>query len=382
MSEFKVAYTKVVAINPHPNPEVHSLHVATIYGFQVIIRKDSLNVGDLVLFAPVDSILPTDLEAILFPEGSKIKLNNSRIRQIRIQRFPSQGMLLNMSDVQKHLTNKGYKNFLFEEEKDYAAVLGITKYEPPVAAVFTGTKITSKRRLAEHPQFHTYNGIDNIKWGDPFNEDENVSIQLKLHGTNARLGNLKKTPKTLWEKFLKLVHLLPEYEVRYGSNNVDITAKNGAVGFYATDIYGEAFKKCDAANKVKPNEVIYGEIIGEGIQKGYHYGHKTPHFVLFDVKVFNEDGSCRWLSPIEVQMFAEERGFEMVPTLFEGKYDRNIANTLSVGADPYYPQHKVREGIVIKSEDNYNDPMSSSSKKVRKIINPAYLDDTSNTDNH
>jgi len=382
MSEFKAAYTKVVAINPHPNPEVHSLAVATIYGFQVIIRKDSLNVGDLVLFAPVDSIIPTVLEIMLFPPDSKIKLNNSRVRQIRIQKFPSQGMILNIKDVEAYLTCLGYKNFMFEEEKDYAAVLGITKYEPPAAAVFTGTKITSARRLAEHPQFHSYNGIDNIKWGDPFAWDEEVVIQLKLHGTNARMGNLKRIPKSFLDKVRKFFGILPEYEVRYGSNNVDITAKNGKAGFYATDIYGEAFKACDAAKKVKPNEVIYGEIIGEGIQKGYHYGHKTPHFVLFDVKVFNEDGSCQWLTPVQVQMFAEERGFEMVPVLFMGTYDRNIANTLSVGADPYYPAHKVREGIVIKSEDNYNDPMSSSAKKVRKIINPAYLDDFTNSDSH
>ena len=82
-----------------------------------------------------------------------------------------------IKDVEAYLTCLGYKNFMFEEEKDYAAVLGITKYEPPTAAVFTGTKITSTRRLAEHPQFHSYNGIDNIKWGDPFAWDEEVVIQ-------------------------------------------------------------------------------------------------------------------------------------------------------------------------------------------------------------
>jgi RNA ligase (TIGR02306 family) len=379
---FKVAYTKILEINPHPNPDVHSLVIATIYGFQVIVRKDTLNVGDLVLFAPVDSILPPDLEALMFPPESKMKLSNSRVRQVRIQKFPSQGLILNEKDVQTFLTSKGYKNFLLEEEKDYASVLGITKYEPEPPKEHTGLPITSKRRLAEHPHFHGYNGLDNIKWGDPFELGELVSIQLKLHGTNARFGNLKKTPKTRWEKFLKFIKLLPEYETRYGSNKVDITAKNGAAGFYETDVYGTAFKKIDAAKKVKPNEVIYGEIIGEGIQKNYHYGHKTPHFVLFDVKVFKNDGSHRWLLPREVRTYAKENGFEMVPELFYGAYNKDLTKTLVSGADPYFPAHKVREGIVIKSDQYYNDPMSSSSKKARKVINPAYLDDTSNTDNH
>ena len=382
MSTFKVAYTRIKEINPHPNPEVHSLQIAKIYGFEVVIRKGSLNIGDLVLYAPVDSILPQDLEDKMFPADSKIKLSGSRVRQIRIQKFPSQGLLLNMNDVNAVLSERGFKNFLFEEERDYAGILGITKFEPPAPKEARQTPITSKRRLAEHPQMHSYNGLDNIKWGDPFTEGELVSIQLKLHGTNARIGKLKKTPKNLWEKILKFFKLLPEYEVRYGSNNVDITAKNGAAGFYATDIYGEAFKSCDAANKIEPNELIFGEIIGEGIQKNYHYGHKKPHFVLFDVKIFKPDGSWRWLSPKEVRDYAFDRGFEVILELYRGKYSPDIAKSLVSGADPYYPAHKVREGIVIKSESNYNDVLSSSNKKARKMISPEYLDRADNTDFH
>lgn len=383
MSEFKVSYTKIIDIQPHPNSAVHSLSVATIYGFQVIIRKNSLNVGDLILFAPVDSIIPEALEVILFPEGSKIKLSNSRVRQTRIQKFPSQGLILNTEDVKTYLTSLGYRNFLFEEEKDYATTLQITKYEPPAAKEQTGPAITSKRRLAEHPQFHGYNGLDNIKWGNPFGADERVVIQLKLHGTNARFGNLKTIPRTFWQKVLKKIRLLPEYETRYGSNNVDITAKQGKSGFYETDVYGKAFKACQADKKVKPNEVIYGEIIGEGIQAGYHYGHKTPHFVLFDVKSFCQStGKNHWLHPSDVQAYAKERGFDVVPVLYDGIYSKEVADSLVTGADPYYPAHKVREGIVIKSEDKYNCPLSSSSKKARKMISPEYLDDKTNSDNH
>lgn len=380
-TNFKVTYTKVLEINPHPNPDVHSLEIAKIYGFEVVIRKGSMVVGDLVLYAPVDSILPPALEELMFPADGKIKLSNGRVRQIRIQKFPSQGLLLNMEHVAYYLEALGYKNYKFEEEKCYADMLGITKYEPPVAEQRVAV-IASKRRLAEHPQFHTYNGLDNIKWGDPFIEGENVVVQLKLHGTNARFGNLKKTPKTLWDKFLKLINMLPEYEVRYGSNNVDITAKNGKSGYYSTDVYGNAFKAVDAQNKVLPNEVIYGEIIGEGIQKNYHYGHTSPHFVLFDVKMFNEDGTWYWLNSREVAEYANERGFEMIPVLYEGAYHSSVPKALVSGVDPYYPEHKVREGIVIKSLDLYNDPLSSSNKKARKMISPDYLDNKTNTDNH
>lgn len=389
MSTFKTCFTKVLEINCHPDPETTALQIATVYGFNIVIRKDSMKVGDIVYFVPVDSILSPEVESLVFPPESKVKLSGSRVRQIRLRKYPSQGLLINAEQIHNLMVEKFNlrKSSTIESmlEVDTSGILNITKYEPPAPKeTVNGKPITSKKRLLEHPQFHKYSGLDNIKWGDPFKEDELVQIQLKLHGTNARFSNLYKRPKNLLEKLLKLFNLLPKYETRYGSNNVDITLKNGASGYYDTDIYGRAFKDCDAANKVKQNEVIFGEIIGEGIQKNYHYGHKTPYFVLFDVKVFEneKDTKGKWLSPQEVETFAKERGFTMVPVLYEGFYKRSIADSLVSGADPYYPQHKVREGIVIKSVTNYNDPLSSAGKKARKIISPEYLDDKTNSDNH
>lgn len=89
MSNFKSCFTKVLEINPHPNPEVHSLEIASIYGFQIVVRKDTMSVGDMVFFTPIDSVLPKDLEELVFPPNSKMKLNNSRVRQVRIQKFAS-----------------------------------------------------------------------------------------------------------------------------------------------------------------------------------------------------------------------------------------------------------------------------------------------------
>ena len=383
MSEFKTCFTKILDIQPHPDKETTSLEIATVFGFEIVVRKESMKVGDTVFYIPIDSVLPEDLESLIFPPSSKVKLSGGRIRQIRLRKFPSSGLLVDTKLITDYILSKGFKHTFTEKlDEDISFIVGIKKYEPPEPKVQRPVVITSKRRLLEHPQMHSYNGLDNIKWGDPFTIGEKVSIQLKYHGTNARFGCLKKIPRNFIEKALKFFKLLPEYETRYGSNNVDITQKNGKAGFYNTDIYGEAFKACDAGSKVKPNELIFGEIIGEGIQKNYHYGHKTPHFVLFDVKVFNENGGCIWLNPEEVQRYAEDRGFQCVMELYNGPYSPEIAKALVSGSDPYYPQHKVREGIVIKSEDNYNEKFSLSGRKSRKMINPAYLEDYTNTDGH
>jgi hypothetical protein len=87
MSEFKVAFTKILEVNPHPNPEVHSLEIATVYGFQVVTRKGTYKPGDFALFIPIDSVLPVELESLVMGPNAKIKLHHHRIKQIRIQKF-------------------------------------------------------------------------------------------------------------------------------------------------------------------------------------------------------------------------------------------------------------------------------------------------------
>src|SRR5574338_661405 len=99
MSEttFKVPYTTILEIMPHANAD--RLELARVYGFQVVVQKDKYKVGDKVVYCPIDAILPQNLEDNLFPPDSKIKLNNHRVRQIRIRKLASQGMLINTEDL-------------------------------------------------------------------------------------------------------------------------------------------------------------------------------------------------------------------------------------------------------------------------------------------
>ena len=46
----------------------------------------------------------------------------------------------------------------------------------------------------------------------------------------------------------------------------------------------------------------------------------------------------------------------------------------------YAPGQKVREGVVIKSRDNYDDP--DHGKRARKLISEDYLNDKTNSDEH
>jgi RNA ligase (TIGR02306 family) len=377
MSEFKVCFTPIRDIQPHPNPEVLRLSIATIYGFQVVVKKDFYKIGDIVCYCPIDSVLPEDLEAILFPADAKIKLNNRRIKQIKIQKFYSQGMLIDQAALRQLLKERGLKsNIDFKQEHNYMELFGIQKYEPPVPKFQQNMGKTGRKKNCNNPLLHSYNGLDNLKWfPDRFAEGEEVVIQEKLHGTNARAGLLPAHTNTIFRKILKFFKLLPKYEFCYGSNKVELTErKDFSSNFYGEDVYGNALRKAEAKEKLKPMEVVYGEIVGPGIQKNYDYGLKEQEFVIFDVKVLNKDGSFVWLNPEEVEQYAKERGFKFVPVLHVGSFNKQLAEELALGDSAYNSKQKVREGVVVKSKLCYNDNSCSSQKKALKIISPVYLD--------
>jgi hypothetical protein len=100
---------------------------------------------------------------------------------------------------------------------------------------------------------------------------------------------------------------------------------------------------------------------------------------MFDVKILQPDGKFMWLNPEAAEEFARQRGFKFVPVLYKGIWDKELVYKLSQGPSVYYPAQKVREGVVIKLRENYD---NEQNKTACKWINEAYLDDKSNSDNH
>ena len=320
--------------------------------------------------------MPQWLEDILFPADAKIKLNKHRVRQIKIRGYASQGMLV----APEHVSSKVNSQYLTLEQ-DLKSILGITKYEPPQPG-FSQIQGSPKNRNKkhEHPLFHKYNGLDNIKWfPDLFKEGEEVCIQEKMHGTNARASVLPYMANTWWKKLKKLIRLAPSQEKCYGSNNVDISAATSYKGFYGVDVYGKCLHSINAFDKIRVGEIFYGEIIGPGIQKNYSYSLKEHHFVVFDTKVLQPNGKFKWLNPDEVEALCKERGFEFVPVLYKGPYNREMAYSLTKGPSVYDPKTKVREGIVIKASKDYD---IGGNKKALKWVSEDYLADNKNTDFH
>lgn len=377
---FKVPVTIIREIKPHSNAE--KLELATIYGFQVIVPKGVYKANDVIVYAPVDSILPSKLESILFAPDAKVKLHKGRIRQIKLRGLASQGMVINPSDVMELIADYAKANKMkeikIEPEQDLATILGITKYDPnPPSEQKAAVK---RNKPKENPLFHKYGGCENIKWQPDFFQGLEVVVQEKLHGTNARYGLLPNKPNTLWKKFLNLLNLLPKTEYTYGSNNVQLQSK-GYTGYYDDNYYAKMGRTYGLDKKIPLGYTIYGEIIGPGIQANYHYGlpEGRHDLVMFDAKFYDGE-KTRWLNPDEVTKLADSLGLKTVPELYRGPYDLEKIKEMAKGDSVYAPSQKVREGVVIKSVTEYHDEYHG--KKARKLISEDYLADTKNTDNH
>lgn len=375
-STFKVPLTTIREILPHGNAE--KLEIAVVYGFNVIVKKDSYKAGDSLLYVPIDSLLSQWLEDIIFPPDAKIKLDKHRIRQIKIRGVASQGMLIHPSELPEEIQKK-----IRKLEVDYAEILGITKYEPPVREIHKQGQQKKRVKPRENRLFGKYGGLDNIKWyPEKFKADEIVVLQEKIHGTNARAAIMPYQANTLWKKVLKLVGLAPKEEFCYGSNNVQLQDRPGHTGFYGEDVYGKVFAQLDVKNRLRLGETIFGEIYGDGIQKNYSYGCGSGEhrFVLFDVRILQDDGTFRWLNPDEVMRYAEARGFNTVPELYRGEFKSlDFVREFTKGNSVLVPSQKIREGVVVKSLDKYDE---MGHNRALKVISEDYLADSSNTDFH
>lgn len=400
-TNFKVPLTTIREIKPFPNVKVERLLLSKVFDFEVVIGKFSgYNVGDPVIYCPIASVLPHYIEEILFPPDSKIKLEKSRIRAIRIQGFVSQGMIIRPSELINGIRERIKLNHYSEENaniyntranqleamicypskwlgKDLQDLLGIKKYEPPQRFMKVGEPGAKKERnkKGESHLFRSYNGCTNIKWCPDLLQEgvSDIYISEKLHGSSWRVALLPTETHSIWQRIKKFFGLLPKYTFCYGSNNVQLHTKpKNHKGFYDQNYYLEMVEKYDIRSKLLPNEMVFAELIGGGncIQKNYNYGLKENErrIVVFDL-MYQDGKNPRWATFLELVSFCQRTGLEMVPVLYRGKWDRKLAESLVSGVSVYSAEQPVREGIVIKNEF-----VASPNEKIKlKWINPQYL---------
>ena len=340
-----------------------NIELVLVNAWQTITQKGEYKVGDKVVVATTDAVIPQDLSDLMGVTNYLRK--GQRVRTVKLRGVYSECLLIPF----KYLLPKSLENNV-ENGHDMMGILGITKYEPPVKQI----QLASGRKFKYHqnPNFKVYYKFPNMKnVPNMFNEEDEVVITRKLHGTNARYGIVRKKKLSLWDKVRKFFgNEWIGFEYVVGSHNVE--KGSDSQGFYDTNVWEEVSIKYDIRNKLwkhmkdtyfpeqlNSGLIIYGEIYGYGIQKNYDYGLTDTCFVGFDVEV---DGVYQPYLHESVHFKCLE--LPQVELLYEGKWDKEEQ-------DKYVFNNNIEgtkvphEGIVVKS-------VTGDRRKVSKVINPDY----------
>jgi RNA ligase (TIGR02306 family) len=125
----KLASIEIIKeLRPHSNAD--RLELATVLGWQTIVKKGEFAVGDRVVFIVIDTILPDAPWSAFLKKGDSV----IRLRTVKLRGEYSQGLVLPLSVLPEHMHT-------WQIGADVGGELGVTKYEKEIPAQLSGEAI-------------------------------------------------------------------------------------------------------------------------------------------------------------------------------------------------------------------------------------------------
>jgi len=341
--------TRVIRIdNIRNHPNADKLDIITVTGDNIIVARDSVKVGDLMVFCGVESALNLDFlrvnnqfrdkEANANTTETGFFEDKGRVKAIKLRNEISTGFLfpiswLNVWQPELNLNKiEDYIGIGFDEvggqlfSKKYV----VYKREPGMSG---GGKNRRNNKLKQFDKlienqfsFHydTARVVDNMYKIAP---DDVIAITSKFHGSSVIAGYVLTNKQLSWfEKLLLRLGVKIEtkqYDYVYSSRGViknRYINKDVGSGFYATDIW------TFAGEELKPflhkGQTVYAELCGyepgtkKFIQKDHDYfnneGEMSIH--IYRITSTNEDGVVHEWTVKQIQGWCQKMGL-IIPHL-------------------------------------------------------------------
>lgn len=116
MSNLIIPVTTIEKLTPHNNAD--SLELAQVLGWQLVVRKGEYNVGDAIVYFPIDTVLPQELSDRF---GVTNYLSKGRIRCAKLRGEPSFGLAVKPENDEWHIG---------KDVTEYYAALGVKSMNP------------------------------------------------------------------------------------------------------------------------------------------------------------------------------------------------------------------------------------------------------------
>jgi RNA ligase (TIGR02306 family) len=380
MSTLTVKVVNIDDVLVHPNAD--KLELAIIKGFQAVVKKDQYRKGDKVVFIPPDTMLTKELATkygvlsylsirnTVNPLGTELEAAKTKV--VRLRGEPSMGLIIPCEDPS------------WEEGKDVAEILGLWKYEPPIAEVAVD-------QGHEHPLFHRYTEIENLRHYPDLFEGMEVVATEKIHGSCNSVGFVMdrldsdsesliairmagsrrlrrkipvKTDESVCSTEPEIYYDYPDFENL--AIDEDAMAKNRFWYAWTLDSVRDLMLHLQSTNPV--SVILFGEIYGNGIQKGFNYGFSSNFgFRAFDLCI---DG--RYVDYTVFEDLCNRFGVETAPVVYRGVYDLEALRKLTNGPSILPGATHIREGIVVRPVSEGYDRRIG--RMILKFVGDDYLD--------
>ena len=309
MSDLIIPVATIENLMPHNNAD--SLELAQILGWQLVVRKGEYQVGDKLVYFPIDTVLPKELSDKF---GVTNYLSKGRIRCAKLRGEPSFGLAVKPENDEWQVG---------QNVAEYYTALGVKKYEPPMRA-------TAGDADSEYPLFVKYTNIQNMRnFPDIFKECEMVVITEKIHGSNSRVGII-------------------EGELVAGSHA--LRRKRPDNDMFESNLYWYPLSLppvrslLESLTTKHKQVILFGEIFGSKIQS-LDYGYKgILGYRAFDILI---DG--HYLDWPDFVALCFQYNIDTVPVVASIPFDLDAVKKYSEGNTLLMEDNAhIREGVVVK----------------------------------
>ena len=304
--------------NIAPIANADAIELATVDGWEVVIKKDQFKIGDKVVYFEIDSFLPIKPEFEFLRKSSYKKMGDEegfRLRTIKLRGQISQGLLIPVPEQ--------YKNEPIGT--DLTEALGVQKFEPPIPACLDGV---IKGYMPSFIKKTDEERIQNLDDKFEIFKELNFHVSEKLEGTSFT------------------VYLKDGVFGVCGRNLEYLEDDNNS--------YWKVAKQLDLENKLRSlgrNLAFQGEMIGEGIQKNSYKikGQTVKFFNIYDID------AASYLEKNEFLDIIDQLALDHVPVIekdLDFSQFENIQNVLKY-AEGHSKLYKTqREGVIFVANEN------------------------------
>jgi RNA ligase (TIGR02306 family) len=354
MSTFAVTVERIAETWPHANADRLELARVASMPWQFVIAKGQFRPGDVVVYLPIDSILPPRIIEALGLVGKLSGAAKNRVKTIRLRGEISQGLVATPGKV----LPEHFDVATLREGQDVTELLGVIRYEPEPEPCQAGTLVP----LPTGVSLYDIEGAERyVAQLERHLMDAPVLITEKLEGSHFAASLLPDGDVAVCQRRFRIQPITDaEHDWHAAARRLGLP-----------ELLPRLLRLLEGhrAGRTPAVVTVRGEMVGPGIQ-GNHYRLRAQELRVFEIEADGRAVPVRALLEL-----TDELALQRVPVvasdviLREWLAGRTLAEASN--APSALNADVPREGLVIRPMIELRD--EDLGRVILKQRSPAYL---------